>query len=134
MHGKDTFSKINGSICNVPIEAANKFNILAMLVFSNESIVVELKQSFKYRGHVYFDPVCRKVINQALAFLKSHNEFYEDISVTNSLPSEEIFRCSSIVKTQGENKSATEKIIPNKKEVRESLYDTDTKILRLKIL
>ena len=54
MHGKDKFSKIKGSTCNVPIEAANKFNILAMIAVSNRLILVELKRDFKYRRDLYF--------------------------------------------------------------------------------
>ena len=57
MHGKDKFSKIKGSICNIPIEAANTCNILPRPAISNGLIIVKLKRDLKYRGHVYFEPV-----------------------------------------------------------------------------
>ena len=90
MHGKDEFSKIKGSICNVPIETANVCNILPRLPVSNELILVKLKRDLKYRGHVYFEPVCQHIIYQALTYLKSHNKFYEDISVTKAPSGEDM--------------------------------------------
>ena len=55
MHGKGEFSKIKGSICNIPVEAANICNILPRPAVSNGLIVVKLKRDLKYRGHVYFN-------------------------------------------------------------------------------
>ena len=40
MHGKSEFSKIKGSICNIPIEAANSCNVLSKPAVSNGLIVV----------------------------------------------------------------------------------------------
>ena len=57
MHGKGEFSKIKGSICNVPIETANVCNILPRPAVANGLILVKLKRDLKYRGHVYFEPV-----------------------------------------------------------------------------
>ena len=57
MHGKSKFSKIKGSICNIPIEAANTCNILPRPAVSNGLIIAKLKRGSKYRGHVYFEPV-----------------------------------------------------------------------------
>ena len=39
---------------------------------------------------------------QALGYLKSHNKFHTDISISNGLSNEEMFRFSDIVKIQGE--------------------------------
>ena len=41
MHGKGEFAKIKGSICNIPIEAANICNILSGPADSNKLIVVK---------------------------------------------------------------------------------------------
>ena len=41
MHGKGEFAKIKGSICNIPIEAANICDILSGPAHSNELIVVK---------------------------------------------------------------------------------------------
>ena len=43
MHRKEEFSKIKGSICNVPIETANIPNIPKRSAVSNGIIVVKLK-------------------------------------------------------------------------------------------
>ena len=81
MHGKGEFAKIKGNICNIPNEAANICNILPRPADSNGLIVVKLKRDLKYRGYVYFEPVRPNVICQALNYLKTHNKFYEDISI-----------------------------------------------------
>ena len=62
MHEKGEFSKIKGSICNIPIEASSICNILPRPAVSNELIVVKLKRDLKYRGHVYFEPVRQHII------------------------------------------------------------------------
>ena len=43
MHGKGEFSKIKGTICNVPIESVGKCNVLARPSYSDGPIVVRLK-------------------------------------------------------------------------------------------
>ena len=59
---------------------------------------------------MYFEPV--GTIFQALTYLKSHNNFYEDISITKSLSSEDMFRFSDInIDIQGENESVVGKNI-----------------------
>ena len=104
MHGKSEFSKIKGSICNIRIEAANICNILPRPTVSNGLVIVKLKRDLKYSGYIYFRPVCPHIICQVLAYLKLHNKFYEDISITNGLSSEDILRfCDINVDVQGEN-------------------------------
>ena len=56
MHENGEFSKVKGSICNVPIEAANICNILPRPSVSNGLIFFNLKWKLKYRGHLYFKP------------------------------------------------------------------------------
>ena len=108
MHEIGQFSKTNGSICNVPIETANVCNILPRLAVSNELILVKLKRDLKYRGHVYFEPVCQHIIYQALTYLKSHNKFYEDISAQKGLSGEDMLKFSDINENQEETESVTE--------------------------
>ena len=55
-----------------------------------------------------------------LAYLKIHN-----ISIENKLPCEYLLRFSDIVKIQGENKTAIEKIISDRTEISESINDTE---------
>ena len=52
MYEKCEFYKIKGSICSIPIEAANICNILPRPAVSNRLIIVKLKRDLKYRGHV----------------------------------------------------------------------------------
>ena len=73
MHGKQEFAESKGSICNIPIETANIFNILPRPTDSNELIVVKLKRDLNYRGYVYFEPVRADTIYQALNYLKTIN-------------------------------------------------------------
>ena len=47
MHAKGDISKINGSICNITIEAANICNILPRPAVFNGLIVVKLKRDLK---------------------------------------------------------------------------------------
>ena len=102
MHGKGEFSKIQGGICNVPIETANVCNILPRPSVSNGLIFVKLKRDLKYRGHVYFEPVCPHIIYHVLTYLKSRNKFYEDISVTKGFSGEDMLNFSDINENQEE--------------------------------
>ena len=113
MHGKGEFSKIKGSICNIPIEVANVCNILPRPSVSNGLIVVKLKRDLKYRGHVYFEPVCPHVIYQVLIYLKSHNKFYEDISLAKGLSNEDMLTFSDFVEMLGETQKGTAESIEN---------------------
>ena len=63
--------------------------------------------------YVYF--ACLSIIYQALAYLNSHNKFYEDISIAKGLSSEDMFSFSDIVESQEQNKNVTEKNISYRK-------------------
>ena len=69
IHGKGEFAKIN---------------ILPSPADSNGLIVVKLKRALKCRGYVYFEEVRPNFIHQALNYLKTHNKFYEDISISET--------------------------------------------------
>ena len=91
-----------GSICNVPIEASNIYNILSRPAVSNGLIIV------RYEGHVYFEPVRTHIIYQAFTYLKSHNNFYKDIFIEKDLSNEDMFKFSDIVEMQGQTERDTE--------------------------
>ena len=116
MHGKGEFAKIKGSICNVPTETSNICNILPRPADANGLIVVKSKRDLKYRGYVYFEPICRNVICQALNYLKTHNKFYEDISISEGLSSKEMINFSGIDKHQDATESIHTKVISNETE------------------
>ena len=123
MHGKGEFSKIKGSICNIPVEAANICNILPRPAVSNGLIFVKLKRDLKYRGHVYFEPVRLHIIYQALTYLKLHNKYYEDISIAKGLSSEDMFKFSDIVEVQGRSEWVLQKNVSDGKEMAENIND-----------
>ena len=62
IHGKGEFSKIQGSISNIPTEVTNICNTFPRSALSNESIIVKLKRDLKYRGLIYFEPVQTYII------------------------------------------------------------------------
>ena len=72
MHGKGEFSKIEGIIYKITIEAANIWNSLHRLSVFNGLIIVKLKQDLKQGGHAYFEPVRPHIIYQPLGYFKSH--------------------------------------------------------------
>ena len=110
MHGKGEICRIKGSICNIPIEAANICNILPRPAVSTGLIVVKLKRDLKYRGHVYFEPFRPHIVYQALDYLKSYNKFYEGMSIAKGLSSEDMFKFSDVVEIQGQSECVTEKM------------------------
>ena len=69
MHGKGEFAIIKGSICNIPIEAANIYNILPRPADS-KGLIVKLKRDLKYRDYDYFEPVHPNIIYRTLNYLK----------------------------------------------------------------
>ena len=110
MHGIGEFAKSKGSICNIPIKTANICNILPSHADSNELIVVKVKRDLKYRGYVYFEPVCPDVIYQAQVYFKTHNKFYEDISILEGLSSKEMINFSGLDEHQDVTESSQKKI------------------------
>ena len=50
----------------------------------------------KYRGQVYFEPVCIRTAYWALHRLKSYNNFFEDISIKGH-SNEDMFEFSDTV-------------------------------------
>ena len=119
MHRKGEFSKIKGSICNVPIETANVCNILPRPAVSHRLILVKLKRDLKYRGHTYFEPDRPHIIYQALTYLKSRSKFYFILLYFyhTGLSGEDILNFSDINENQEETDSVTENDISDGKEM-----------------
>ena len=116
MHGKGEFAKTKGSICNIPIETSNTCSTLSRPADSNGLIVVKLQRDLKYRGYVYFEPVRSNVMYQVLNYLKTHNKFYEDISISEDLSSKEMINFLCIDKHQDVTESIHTKVISNETE------------------
>ena len=53
-------------------------------------IVVKFKRHLRYRVHVHFEPIRPESMYAALNYLTNNNKFYEDISVSYGLSSNEI--------------------------------------------
>ena len=124
MHGKSEFSKIQGSVCNILLDATNICNILPKLNVSNELIVVKLKRNLKYRVHVYSELILPHIVHQELTYLKSCNKFYENISITKCLSSVDIIKFSCFVEIREQFDSVAEKPISDGKEMTEYKIDT----------
>ena len=57
----------------MPIGSGGVCDVLPRPAGSNGLIVVKVKEDFKYRSYVYFEPVGPCAIYQALDYLKPHN-------------------------------------------------------------
>ena len=58
MHINSECRKIKRSTCAIPIQAAIICNSLPRQGVSNGLVIVKLKWGLKWRGHLYFEPVC----------------------------------------------------------------------------
>ena len=90
MHGKGEFSKIKENISNVPIETESVCNVLPRSVNNNGLVIVKLSGHLRYRRHAYFEPIRPESIYAALNYLKNNKKFYEYISLSCDLSSNEI--------------------------------------------
>ena len=104
-----------------PQNAANIRNILPGQAVFNGLIVVKLKRDLKYRGHIYFKPVCPHIVYQEHTYLKSHYKFNDDISIAKSLLSEDMFMSSDTFEIQGQSKCVTEKNVSDAKKMTENI-------------
>lgn len=83
------FSKLKGSIQNVPIGATSITHTLPMVVIVVEIVMVKLKRKLSFHSHVYIEPVCQESLHLALLYLKKNKLFYHDISTNmNYIPNE----------------------------------------------
>ena len=78
---KGRFSKLKGSMCNIPIESYDITNVLPCGADSNGILIVTLKSKLSYCGHVYFEAVQSQLIHQVLMYLKQNNSLYCDIGI-----------------------------------------------------
>ena len=78
---KGKFFRMNGSICNIPIESDSVCKTSLRAADSNGLVVVKLKRQMKYKGHVLFEPVHPGQVYDALYCLENSNRFYHDISI-----------------------------------------------------
>ena len=98
MNGKSKFCKIKGRVCNILTDAANIWNILPRLAVCNELIVLKLKRDLKYRIHVYSELVCPHIVHQELTYLKSYDNFFENLSITKCFLSVDMIKFSDLLK------------------------------------
>ena len=61
------------------------------------------------------------ILSKLVTYLKFYNKYYYDISIVESLSSEEMFKFSDIAEIQGQCKCVTEKNVSDGKEVAENI-------------
>ena len=84
---KGQFRKIKGAICNVPIEDDTICNILPRGIDSNGMILLNLKRTLCYHGHVLFESVRPDIVQTALNYLKQNNPLYNNVEINiNNIP------------------------------------------------
>lgn len=58
--------KIEGAICNVPVECDETYSVLPRPSERSGIIMVKLKRKLEFKGHVYFQAVRPELILEAL--------------------------------------------------------------------
>jgi len=84
------FPKMQGTICNVPIDASDVTNVLPRGVGSTGLVSVKLKRKLQFRGHVCFENVSPDAIFAALQYLKENNDLYHDVVIDETEISNEL--------------------------------------------
>jgi len=64
--------KIEGAICNIPVECDQTCNHLPRAPEISGIIRLKLKRKLQFRGHVYFQGVCPQFLKEALCWLKDN--------------------------------------------------------------
>lgn len=68
-----------------------------------------MKKDIKYRDHAYFEPACQYIVYQAVTYLKSYNQFCDDVFIAKYLSNEDIL--SNIVEIQRQSQCIAKKRI-----------------------
>ena len=79
----------------------------------------------EYRANVYFEPVLPHITYQALTYLKTHNKFYENISIAKGLSSEKMLSFLTFLKFKEKMRMLLKKIFQMGR-ISESINDTET--------
>ena len=85
MHGKGEYSKIKGTICNVPIESDDICNVLPRGISNNGIIKVILKKKINFKSNVYLESVRPTVIHDILLYLKENNHLYANTNIATNI-------------------------------------------------
>ena len=75
--------KINGAICNVPVDCDQTCNIMQRPPERSEIILRKLKRKLAFRGHVYFQAVRPDIVLSSLKWLRVNIPLYGDKIVKN---------------------------------------------------
>ena len=78
---KEQQRKVNGAICNVPVECDATCKVLPRPPERSGIIMLKLKRKLESRGHVYFQAVHPQFILDALNWLKMNNPLYNNITI-----------------------------------------------------
>ncbi len=72
--------KVSGAICNVPVNCDQTCKVLPRPPERSGIIMLKLKRKLEFRGHVYFQAVRPRIIENALNWLKHNNPLYFNVT------------------------------------------------------
>ena len=61
---------VAAAICNVPVNCHQTCNVLPQPPERSGIIMLKLKRKLQFRGHLYFQAVCPRVVDNAVNWLK----------------------------------------------------------------
>ena len=67
--------KITGTICNIPVDDIDIYNLLPRTADSTGLVIVELKGNLEYGGHVLFEAVRPAFLCNILYYLRENISF-----------------------------------------------------------
>ena len=75
---KGQYPKLHGTAINVLVKADKTYKLLPDI---ENIILVKLKKNLRFEGYVYFEPVLRQIICDAILHLKKFNPLYADVEI-----------------------------------------------------
>ena len=71
---------VAAAICNVPVNCHQTCNVLPRPPERSGIIMLKLKCKLQFRGHLYFQAVCPRVVDNAVNWLKINNPLYCNVT------------------------------------------------------
>ena len=78
---KDQQKKIQGKICNIPINCDTICSSLPRPSESSGILLLKLKRKLAYHSHQYFEAIRPSAIHDALCYLKANNMLYHHVDI-----------------------------------------------------
>lgn len=74
-------TNVTATIYNAAINTVNITNLLSKRAYSNELVIVKLKQKLESSGYVFFESVRPNFLNKILNYLKNNNYLCQDVLI-----------------------------------------------------